>query len=258
MDVAVERHEVEVPLMESRVFRPGVPVDSLRIAFAADFHAGPNTPDALIDKAIEQLTLASPDVLLLGGDFVSVRDAYMGDLAPRLATIPAPLGRYAVLGNHDHWVGGDAVATRLRDAGIDVLTNCNVRLPDPWGDVSICGLDDHTTGHPDAEAAFRGAAPTRIVLMHAPSSLLDIGDRSFAVALCGHTHGGQLSFPSGRPLKPAHGPLSRTYNAGRFELSAGRVLLVSRGVGYSTLPLRVNAPAAVMVCTLKAATGRKS
>ena len=134
-----------------------------------------------------------------------------------------------------------------------MLTNRNVRLPEPFEHVSLCGLDDYTDGEPDGEAAFSGAGPVRIVLMHGPSNLLDIGDREFAVALCGHTHGGQIALPSGRPIKVALGPLSRRYSAGRFDLDQGRVLLVSRGIGCSTIPIRFNAPPAVLMCTVTGA-----
>lgn len=241
--VAVERHTVDAP-------QPLGSARELRLAFASDFHAGPNTPDGLLEASVRELERLRADLLLLGGDFVSVRFEFVRDLARRLAAVPAPLGRYAVLGNHDHWTDGAAIARMLTDAGIQMLTNRNVALPAPFDHVSLCGLDDHTTGQPDPEAAFAGARPVRIVLMHAPSSLLDIGDRGFAVALCGHTHGGQIALPNGRPLKVAHGKLSRRYNAGRFDVEDGRVLLVSRGVGYSTVPVRLNAPPAIMECTV--------
>ena len=244
--MTVEQHEVTVPTSIGAA-------RSLRIKFAADFHAGPSTPQKAIDNALEQLAKIDADVLLLGGDFVSLRAENARELARQLAAIAAPLGRYAVLGNHDHWSGGDAVTAILEDAGITVLTNRSVRLPDPFAAVSICGLDDHTSGAPDASAAFAGAAPTRIVLMHAPSNLLDVGDRAFAVAMCGHTHGGQIATPGGAPIKVAHGPLSRRYNAGRFDLDDGRVLLVSRGIGCSTVPVRLNSPPAVMMCTVRSA-----
>ena len=123
-------------------------------------------------------------------------------------------------------------------------------VPAPFNEVSICGVDDHSSGEPDAEAAFDGAAAVRIALIHGPSNLLDVGSRDFAVAFCGHTHGGQIALPNGRPLKTAAGPLSRRYNAGRFEVGGGRVLLVTRGIGCSTVPVRWNAPPAVMSCVL--------
>lgn len=244
-DVAVEHHDVEVPLALGAA-------ETLRIAFAADFHVGPTTQPRSIEHAIQQLHTAAADVLLLGGDFVSVRADHAYRLAQSLGRVPAPLGRFAVLGNHDIWADGPVVEGHLRDAGIEVLTNRCMRLPEPFGNVSICGLDDHTSGVPDAAAAFRDSQAVRIVLMHAPSNLLDIGDHPFTLAFCGHTHGGQIALPDGRPIKVAQGPLSRRYNAGRFDLSDGRAMLVSRGVGCTTVPVRTNAQAAVMTCNVRA------
>jgi predicted MPP superfamily phosphohydrolase len=223
----------------------------LRLVLASDFHAGPSTRPSVLERSIEALAAARPDVLLLGGDFVSFRPDDGRDLVRRLGRIDAPLGRFAVLGNHDYHSGGAAVATMLADAGVTLLTNRSVRLPAPWSDVTLTGVDDHTSGEPDAAAAFAGDAAVRVVLMHGPSSLLDIGDRPFAVALCGHTHGGQIALPGGRPLMVAHGPLSRVYSAGRYDLGDGRTLIVSLGIGCTWVPLRLNAPPSITVCTLR-------
>lgn len=222
----------------------------LRIAFASDFHAGPTTSDRALERAAAALVTAAPDVLLLGGDFVSLRAQYIDRVAERLAAISAPAGRFAVLGNHDYWAGARVVARALERAGIEVLTNTNRRLSAPFDQVTVCGIDDHTAGHPDASRAFADATPVRLVLMHAPSGLLDIGDRPFTIAFAGHTHGGQIALRNGYPPYVPSGSLSRRYCAGRFELSSHRVLLVSRGIGCSTVPVRWNAPAEVHLCSL--------
>jgi uncharacterized protein len=242
--VEVERHEVIVPTNLGTA-------NELRIAFAADFHAGPTTSVAVFERAVQLLADARPDLVLFGGDFVSLRAEYARRLVPLLQHIPAPLGRFAVLGNHDYWTDAGLVREHLRTAGVRVLTNEHVQLPAPFERVALCGLDDHTSGEPDAASAFADPAPVRIVLMHAPSGLLDIGDRPFDVALSGHTHGGQIALWDGRPLIVAHGPLSRRYSAGRFALPGRRVLLVSRGLGCSVLPVRVNSPASILLCTLR-------
>jgi predicted MPP superfamily phosphohydrolase len=168
-----------------------------------------------------------------------------------LGKVHAPLGRFAVLGNHDHWAGAAIVVRHLEDAGIEMLTNRAVALPPPYDDISVCGLDDHMAGEPDAARAFAGAAALRVVLMHAPSGLLDINPQRFDVAFCGHTHGGQIALPNGRPIIVAHGPLSRRYNAGRYALNPHGTLLVSRGVGCGTLPIRWNAPSSVFLCRIR-------
>jgi predicted MPP superfamily phosphohydrolase len=241
--IAVERFTVTVPALSERTAR-------LRIAFASDFHAGPATAWALLAMSVARLESLRPDLLLLGGDFVAIDPRHGERLIARLGTIAAPLGRFAVLGNHDYWSGATRVVQQLEAAGITMLTNRGIRLPPPFDHVSIVGLDDHTSGSPDAEAAFAGAGPVRVVLMHAPSGLLDLGDRDFVVALCGHTHGGQIARADGRPVVVASGALSRLYNAGRYALPGGRTLLVSRGVGCGTLPIRVNAPSGVVLCDL--------
>ena len=203
----------------------------LKIAFASDFHAGPTSDPAVLRQACEALRAAQPDVLLLGGDFVTFLPAEIDWLAPELGAITAPHGRYAVLGNHDWWADTPYIVERLESAGIQVLTNRNVRLDSPFDDIWICGLDDHWCGEPDAEAALSGAVGSRVVLMHSPSALLDLDGARFDLALCGHTHGGQLALPGGIPIVVPHGPLSRRYGRGRFALEDGRTLIVSVGLG---------------------------
>jgi predicted MPP superfamily phosphohydrolase len=200
--------------------------------------------------ACAELRAASPDVLLLGGDFVTVVPKEIDWLAAELASVPAPFGRFAVLGNHDWWSGAPRIIRRLESAGIQVLTNRNIQLEPPFHNVWICGLDDHSLGQPDAGAALRGADGIRIVLMHAPSGVLDLADEHFDLALCGHTHGGQLALPGGVPIVVPHGRLSRRYARGCFRMEGGRTLVVSVGLGCVVLPLRLFANPEILVCDL--------
>ncbi|MFL5495209.1 MAG: metallophosphoesterase [Gemmatimonadales bacterium] len=222
----------------------------LRLAYASDFHAGPTTDPSVLRAACAELTAAAPDVLLLGGDFVTCLPSEIDWLAPALGAIPAPFGRFAVLGNHDWWSDTPYIVRSLEAAGITVLTNRSIRLEPPYDQVWICGLDDHWCGHPDAAVALEGARGTRVVLMHAPSGLLDLGEQPFDLAFCGHTHGGQLALPGGTPIVVPSGRLSRRYPRGRFEVGPGRTLLVSVGLGCVVLPLRSFADPEVVVCTL--------
>ena len=226
----------------------GVP--PLRIAYASDFHAGPTTDPEVIEHACAALVAAAPDVLLFGGDFVTFAPHEVDDLATVLGTIPAPLGRFAVLGNHDWMADPHHIADSLEAAGIGVLTNRNVRLPSPYNHIWICGLDDHWCGQPDARSAFAGADGFRIVLMHAPSGILDIGDHRFELAFCGHTHGGQIALPGGKPLVLPNGALSRRYSRGRYDLPRGGTLVVSVGVGCAVVPIRTHTDPEIVVCTV--------
>lgn len=228
----------------------------LRIAFASDFHAGPTTDPRHLGAACDALADFGADVLLLGGDFVSVRAGYIDLLAPLLAKIPAPLGKFAVLGNHDLRANYPVIVRWLERAGVELLTNRRAHLPPPFDDIAICGLDDFNLGKPNPVPSVDPPATTRIVLMHSPEGLRSLGDRDFDLALCGHTHGGQVAMPSGKPILIPGGELNRRYAGGLFHLSANgtRKLLVSRGVGCSTLPIRVFAQSEVHLVVLTGPT----
>ena len=211
----------------------------LRIAFATDFHAGPLTPPASIEAACMALAEAAPDLILLGGDFVSLASRHVARLQAPFRSLSAPLGVFAVLGNHDHWAGAAAVGGVLEDAGVTLLTNASQALPAPFQNTLLVGLDDHISGYPDPERPVWSSDAATILLIHQPSGLVDAGDRPFDVAVAGHTHGGQILLPGGfAPVVP-QGALSRRHLAGRYELTGGRVLLVSVGIGNSGLPIRL-------------------
>ncbi len=234
---------------EHAVAARGVGARPLRVGFASDLHAGPTTDPRVHDEAAEALGAARLDVLLLGGDYVFLHAHGIERLAARLGRIPAPHGRFAVLGNHDLWADDRRITRALEREGIEVLVNRSVRLAPPFDAVTVLGLDEPWCGAPDASATFRDAGEVRLLLMHAPSGLLHVEERRFDVAFCGHTHGGQLALPGGRPIV-VPGPLSRRFPHGRFDVGASRTLLVSRGVGGVEVPFRTFADPDVLVCTL--------
>ena len=240
------------PRVALREFTIALPTAAppLKIAFASDFHAGPTTRHDVLVQAFQKLKEAACDVLLLGGDFVCLDAGHVNQIADHIAAIPAPLGRYAVLGNHDLWVDYQRIERTLEAAGVVLLTNRNVRLPPPYQRIWLCGLDDHWSGSPDPAAAFLGAEGIRVVLMHQPSGLLDLNGERFDVAFCGHTHGGQIALPGGYPMVVPEGNLSRKYPAGRYDVATGGTLVVSRGVGCSTIPFRMFSAPEITLCTV--------
>jgi uncharacterized protein len=243
-------------VLESEVesHRPLGTAAALRIGFASDLHAGPTTHPEQIDRAMAALAAARPDIILLGGDFVGHRPSDVRRLIPGLRSLTAPLGLFAVLGNHDNNTHPELVADTLRGAGVRVLINEAVTLPAPFQRTRLAGLDDHGTGAPDASSFLRDDGGTTILMIHQPSGVLDAEGASFQLALAGHTHGGQIVLPNGfAPITPS-GALSRRYLAGRYVLPTGGTLLVSRGVGASTVPMRVNAPADLLLVTLRGST----
>jgi uncharacterized protein len=240
-----------VRVVRHRVRCPGWPVGAgeLRIGFVSDLHAGPTTHSSQIDEALTHLARERPDVLLLGGDYVFLSEPPLAVIERAVGRVRAPLGAYGVMGNHDLWGDDRAITATLERAGARVLVNESVSLGAPFEHVSIAGLDDPWTGERDAGRAFVGAPRVRVLLMHAPEGLALVGDRPFDVAVCGHTHGGHVALPGGVPVI-VPGPLSRRYAHGRHAIAGGRTLLVSRGVGNTESPVRVNADPDVMLVTL--------
>jgi predicted MPP superfamily phosphohydrolase len=203
-----------------------------------------------LEEAFAHLRAFAPDVLILGGDYVLFEAAHADELAPLIRSVGAPLGRYAILGNHDLWADDRAIARSLECAEATLLVNRCVsfsRRPE----VSLSGLDDAWAGIPDYEAAFGGGVgqPVHVVAMHSPDHVPRLAGRRFTLAVCGHTHGGQIALPGPRAL---HAPSeeSRRYLAGRYDLPGGP-LWVSRGVGHAEVPWRWFAPADVLSATLR-------
>ena len=221
------------------------PLPPLRIAFASDLHGGPGTHPATIRRAFRLLAEERPQLLLLGGDFVSFHARHVnGAVLEAIGSVDAPLGKLAVLGNHDLIADDDYLVRRLASIGVRTLVNENVRLAPPYDRVWVCGLDNTEQGTPDGGRALAGADGIRLVLMHSPDGLTALGGEPFAVAFTGHVHGGQFVLPGGTSLIGLKGPLSQRYlRGGVFELAAqgGGILLVSRGIGQGSLPMRFRA-----------------
>ena len=85
--------------------------------------------------------------------------------------------------------------------------------------------------------------------LHAPDGLLMLDGERYDVGFAGHTHGGQIALRDGTPLVMPTGPLSRPYHCGRFPVRGNGELIVSRGVGCSGVPVRINADPELVICT---------
>jgi predicted MPP superfamily phosphohydrolase len=245
----VEEHRFEIRR------RAGAP--DIRATFVSDLHLGPTLHRHLLRDVLAAVRDSDPELLLLGGDFVSFHAKYIDRLVAPLRDIHAPLGKFAVFGNHDLLADERYIAARLGEAGVRVLVNENARLPSPHDDVWICGLDDWDEGDPQAEPTFRGAEGTRILVMHQPDGLSVVGDERFDIAFCGHVHGGQYLKANREPAIRHKGPISKLYmHGGVFLVGAQNApVLVSRGIGTSTLPARRLADPQVHVIRLTSVAG---
>jgi predicted MPP superfamily phosphohydrolase len=221
----------------------------LRVAFVSDLHAGPLTDPRLLRAAIRGIADAAPDLVLMGGDYVSLHHSEVARLTSLLSGLEPSLGIFAVVGNHDLWQDDVAISRALSEAGVRLLVNEEHRLPAPYSHVVVYGMDEPGTGNPQAPATELGSGDIRLVLMHSPHGLSYLQGATFHVAFCGHTHGGQVALPSGEPIVLPRGSGDRRQaRGGLFEVRGGQ-LLVSRGLGMSDVPVRLFAPSEIHICT---------
>jgi predicted MPP superfamily phosphohydrolase len=219
----------------------------LRIAFLSDFHAGSHTGDvARLGAIVGEAAAFKPDLVLHGGDFVNMQMFGGGRIAPRavaaiLARLDAPLGRFAILGNHDYVHGADEVRDAIETAGIAVLDDERRTLRHDGHAIDLIGLPDARKLRPDGLALLAGLSPERptIVLAHDPFWFAHVPAGPH-LTLAGHTHGGQIVLPVVGALRNAsRAPLR--WSHGHVE-EGGRHLYVSGGLGTSGIPLRIGMP----------------
>jgi predicted MPP superfamily phosphohydrolase len=243
-------HPVDLPGVAAK------PLRGLRIAVIADLHAGSAYVDeAKIDAVVRLANAAGPDLTLIAGDLVAhgtfaLRSIPAAVIAARLKPLRAPLGVYAVLGNHDHWDDAAAIAMSLRGAGIRVLINQATLLRRHGEPFYLAGIDDPVTGHDDADKALRSVQPasSALCLAHSP----DIFPRlpsTCALTIAGHTHGGQVSLPVlGRLIVPSK--YGQRYAAGPI-CETRKCLFVSTGIGTSIIPVRFRVPPEVSILEVR-------
>ncbi len=246
----------------------------LRIAVISDLHA--QVPVMGLDRIARIVARANAlgaDIMLLPGD-VSFglrrmpRRPHPEEVVEILARLEAPLGRFAVLGNHD-W-REDLAALRdqpplprigraLEDAGIPVLENRARRIERPGGAFWLAGmgtarvfgegrLDPGTADLDETLARIEGDEPA-ILMMHEPDPFPDVPDR-IALSLCGHTHGGQITLFGRALVVPSR--FGTRYAYGHIR-EGGRDLVVSGGLGCSSIPVRLGRMPEITVVDLSSA-----
>lgn len=235
----------------SRYDVPGTPapLKGLDVAVIADLHAGSTFIDEnKIDRVVTLTNAARPDLILLTGDYVmSVRRALGGRhipipvIARHLKPLRAPLGVYAVIGNHDRWEDAGSVVQAFSAVGITVLENRNVTISTPRGQLHLAGIGDLYTKSHDPKAALAGIDADAPVLCftHTPDLFPELPP-ACALTVTGHTHGGQVRLPFvGRPVVPSG--YGQRYASGHIR-EGGKALFVSTGIGTSMLPVRFGVP----------------
>ncbi|HEX6184556.1 MAG TPA: metallophosphoesterase [Pyrinomonadaceae bacterium] len=239
----------------------------LKVALLTDLHVGaPHMSLARLRRVVERVNAEAPDVVLITGDFViggpqdkgGERGGVAGGtfvapepIAAELKALRAPLGVYAVLGNHDWWFDGERVTRALEGAGLRVLENRAVRVERDGRAFWLAGIADLWTRKPNIEGALREVTTDDPVILftHNPDIFPGVPAR-VSLTLAGHTHGGQVNLPLvGRPVVPSH--FGQRFAFGHV-VEGGRHLYVGGGLGTSIIPVRFRVPPEIVVLSLEA------
>jgi predicted MPP superfamily phosphohydrolase len=242
-----ERHHIELTRATLEVSGWSEGLAGLRVGFITDIHRSRTVSHALVARAVQLLMVERPDLIVLGGDYVTWgnRD-FVQPAADALAGLSAPSGVFAVLGNHDD---DHDMPAALAARGFTVLRDARTQIRIRAEPVDLIGIRYWTKRVDEISRIMRGASPNTILLAHTPSRLLEAAALAVPLVISGHTHGGQIVLPG-----------VGAFAARKFPVIAGQdkrentTIFVSRGVGTVYVPVRLNCPPEVAVLTLQPAS----
>ena len=240
-------------ISETDVFIRDLPerFENFRITQLTDIHHSRILGLDEVRRVVALAQQTKPDMFVLTGDYTTTYRRFIEPCAEALASLSAPEGIWAVLGNHDHYTDPELTTRALQRQHIAVMNNVHTTLQRGPDALQLAGIDDSTWNAVDWNAAFAGlnrTTPT-ILLSHQPGVLDLEQTRDVALILSGHTHGGQVRFPFvGAPARYATNDLK--YDRGLFRRGATQ-LYVSSGTGVIGLPVRLGARPEIAVLRLK-------
>jgi predicted MPP superfamily phosphohydrolase len=231
----------------------------LRVAFLSDLHTGSHADDVIrLRSIIDEAAALAPDLVLFGGDYVNMQPFGGGRVPPRtiaaiLSRLDAPLGRFAILGNHDYVYGERAVADAFEHHGIPVLDHARRSMRFQNHPIDLVGVPDAHVTRTEAYALLAGLSPHKptIVLAHDPVWFAHLPAGPHFM-LAGHTHGGQIKLPGVGVVRTAT-KAPRRWIHGLVE-ERGQYLYVTSGIGTSGVPVRWGVPPEIAVLDMSGKT----
>jgi predicted MPP superfamily phosphohydrolase len=236
------------------VSQPSAALKGLRIAVISDLHGGaPYIDTEKIDQVVAMTNAARPDLVLLTGDYVITgvlggRHMPIRTVVAHLKALHAPLGVYAVQGNHDRGEDPDGIALALRRAGIPDLENTHLTLP--RNAIALVGITDLASHGSDPQTALAGVRGPALCFTHSPDIFPSLPPMC-ALTIAGHTHGGQVRLPLlGRPAMFEASRYGQKYASGIIR-EDNKTMFVSTGIGTTWLPVRLGVPPEISLLILE-------
>ncbi|EOO19424.1 MULTISPECIES: metallophosphoesterase [Bacillus cereus group] len=237
--VSVTWNEIEAPTIPKEF-------NNKKILQFSDVHLGPEFTLKQLDNLVEKMNELCPDIVVFTGDLIDKFGSYNEEREEAkeiLRKIHAPLGKYAVFGNHDRGGGGSLFYKRyMEEAGFSVLVNDVQKIKVENGKyITISGLDDLLLGKPQIDSTLKNLRQQdfNMLLVHEPDVVDKVAGYPVDFQISGHSHGGQVQIPFVGPLITTK--LAEKYVEGMYELegkSKSLYLYVNRGIGTTRMPVR--------------------
>lgn len=213
-----------------------------RIINLTDIHLGQWISPEYLNGVADYVNSLNPDMITLTGDYVSyILEGYEDDLLDSFKKLKAKDGKYAVLGNHDHWAGAEEIRKILKKSNIVDLSNDVFTIEKDGEKLNISGVDSLTVGADDLDKVLEklpndGAS---ILLVHEPDfAKISSKTNRFDLQMSGHSHGGQLVIP-GVKTTPFRCSYSIKYPVGAYKVK-NMIQYTSKGLGTNSFWIRVN------------------
>jgi predicted MPP superfamily phosphohydrolase len=202
-------------------------------------------------RLADQVIALKPDLFVLTGDYISNSMEFLPGCVEEMSRVRARYGIFATLGNHEHWYGQvGEIKTVFSQYQIPLLINTHELIRSERGAFAVVGIDDLRAGQADLDASLRGldAATPKLLLSHRPEIFPLAAKYGVSLTLAGHYHGGQikLALPGGGI---SMADLVTPYPEGLYKLNASH-LYVSRGIGTTFTPVRLNVPPEITLLNL--------
>lgn len=223
--------------------------EGFRIAFVSDLHYKSLLKEQGLNNLVRLLIAQKADVLLMGGDYQEGCE-YVEPLFAALSRVKTPMGTYGVMGNNDYERCHDEIVRTMKHYGMRVLEHEVDTLRKDGQQIIIAGVRN------PFDLTHNGVSPTLalspkdfvILLVHTPDYIEDVSVANTDLALAGHTHGGQVRVFGVAPVLNSH--YGNRFLTGLAYNTAKIPLIITNGIGTSQLPIRIGAPAEVVMITL--------
>lgn len=224
------------------------PTETLKVAVVSDLHLGPYKGEEWARRVTAAVNAQQPDLILLAGDFI-FNDASQANKLEPLKDLKAPLGVYAVTGNHEYeFNAAPFVVSALERLGVTVLENERTTIDVHGRAIVLAGVSDlWNDGNPYRTLAGVEPEETVILLVHNPDVILSPNVGLADLIISGHTHGGQIRLPWVGPVPQIPNALGRAFDRGYFPQQH---LFITSGVSEMGPRARLFNPPEIAVLNL--------